>query len=126
MILTQEQIISILDELLQNAWAAHHDHLPLEYGKIDASRLPLFIANCQDLATISHDITVLLSLPLDTTYYIKWQLTISEDQLPDLDLQIRPVTPNSHRPVTISSQLINCFADYFIKVGRIPNPWLIS
>lgn len=126
MILTQEQIIPILDELLQSAWTGHHNSLPLKCGEITASRLPLFITSCHDLATIAHDINALLSFPTDTRYYIKWQINIQEAELPEISLNIRPVTPTSHHLFKISPQLTDLFIDYFIKVGRIPNPWLIS
>ncbi|MRN07801.1 hypothetical protein EAI26_10665 [Lactobacillus sp. 0.1XD8-4] len=126
MILSQKQIVPILDELLQTAWQEHQKQLPLEHGHIKPAQLAQFEHNCHDLATIVNNLQLLLSLPADTTYYIKWQVTILEEQLPEVDLHIRPITPASHHPLTISPHLLALFTDYFIKVGRIPNPWLIS
>lgn len=126
MILSQKQILPILDELLQTAWKKHQEYLPLEHGHLKPDQLAQFEHNCHNLAIVTNDLQLLINLPTDTVYYIKWQVTILEEQLPDITLQIRPITLSSHHSITVSSQLTELFIDYFIKTGRIPNPWLIS
>ncbi|MCH5357341.1 hypothetical protein [Limosilactobacillus reuteri] len=126
MILTQEQIIPLLNKLLQAACQDHQKHFLLAQNQVTQEQLIQLEHSCRELTIITHDLQLLMSLPTDTTYYIKWQINLQETELPDISLNIRPVTPNSHYPLRVSPQLTDLFIDYFVKVDRIPNPWLIS
>lgn len=126
MILTQEQIVPLLNKLLQTAWQDHQKYFSLEQKQVTQEQLIQLEHSCRELTTITQDLQLLMSLPTDTTYYIKWQINMQEAELPDISLNVRPVTPASHHPLTISPQLTDLFIDYFVKVGCIPNPWLIS
>ena len=126
MILTQEQIVPLLNKLLQTAWQGHQKYFSLEQNQVTQEQLIQLEHSCRELTTITHDLQLLMSLPTDTTYYIKWQINFQEAELPDINLNIRPVTPASHHSLRVSPQLTDLFIDYFVKVGRIPNPWLIS
>ena len=126
MILTQKEIIPILNQLLTTAWHDHQIAFPVTNGQIVTTEFPQFIHSCHDIAIIGEEIQLLLHLPNKTIYYCSWSASINEEQLPIIDLTVRPVTPESHRPVIISPQLTTRFTDYFIKTGRIPNPWKIS
>ena len=126
MILTQKEIVPILNQIMKTACYSHQTDFPINNKQIITGKIPQFTNNCHDIAIISEEIQLLLHLPNKTIYYCSWSASINEEQLPLIDLIVRPVTPESHCPVIISPQLTAYFTDYFIKTSRIPDPWKIS
>lgn len=123
---TQSEFLAILQEIIKKQIQNLNKELSTSKEQLSLANIIQYQHQADNLSTLMSDLALVSSYTEEITYYINWEITINYKQIPNVTLDIHPVTESDYYPTPLSAIFNHYLVKYLIAKGNIPNPWKIS
>lgn len=95
-------------------------------SEMDRNHLIQISQKLDDLSTLTKDLILVTSQTSEVTYYVSWHIDITYKQIPNIQLNVHPVSESDYFPFLLSLTLNHYILKDLLAIHTIPNPWSIS